>query len=253
MKLILSPAKSLDFESELPVNRYTTPDFLDTTEKINKKLSRLSKNELAELMNISPKLAELNYERYKEFEPEHTPENSRPAIFAFDGDVYTGLDAYSIPVQKIDRLQDTVRILSGMYGILKPLDLMQPYRLEMGTSIGINRKSNLYEVWQQKVTNALNKEMEKDEFFVNLASNEYFKAIDTKKLKAPVITPVFKDLKNGKLKIISFFAKKARGSMARFIIDKDINSIEGIKGFNYDGYRFSESESKKENELIFTR
>lgn len=253
MKLVLSPAKSLDFESELPTNRHTKPDFLDTTEKINKKLSRLSKNELSELMDISPKLAELNYERYKQFEPEHNMENSRPAIYAFDGDVYTGLDAYSIPVEKIDRLQDTVRILSGMYGILKPLDLMQPYRLEMGTSIGINRKNNLYEVWQKKITDALNKEMTKDELFLNLASNEYFKAVDTKKLKVPVITPVFKDLKNGKLKIISFFAKKARGSMARFIIDKEVNSIEGIKGFDYDGYRFSESESKKKNELVFIR
>ncbi len=253
MKLVLSPAKSLDFESELPTNKHTKPGFLDTTEKINKKLSRLSKNELAELMNISAILAELNYERYKEFEPEHRSENSRPAIYAFDGDVYTGLDAYTIPVEKIDRLQDTVRILSGMYGVLKPLDLMQPYRLEMGTSIGINRKNNLYQVWQQKVTDALNKEMKKDELFVNLASMEYFKAIDAKKLKVPVITPVFKDLKNGKLKIISFFAKKARGSMARFIIDKEVNSIEGLKGFDYDNYRFSESESKKKNELIFIR
>lgn len=253
MKLVLSPAKSLDFESKLPTNKHTKPDFLDTTEKINKKLSRLSKNELAELMDISPKLAALNYERYKEFEPEHTSENSRPAIYAFDGDVYTGLDAYSFPVEKIDSMQDTVRILSGMYGILKPLDLMQPYRLEMGTSIGINRKNNLYEVWQQKITDALNQEMKKDELFLNLASNEYFKAIDTKKLKAPVITPVFKDLKNGKLKIISFYAKKARGSMARFIIDKEVNSIEGIKGFDYDDYRFSETESKKKNELVFIR
>ncbi len=253
MKIVLSPAKSLNFERELPINRNTQPAFLDTTEKINKKLSRITKKGLSELMDISEKLADTNYERYKEFEPEHKAGNSRPAIYAFDGDVYTGLDAYSIPVEKLERLQDTLRILSGMYGILRPLDLMQPYRLEMGTSIGLGKKNNLYEVWQKKITDSLNGELKNDELFLNLASNEYFKAIDTKKLKVPVITPVFKDLKNGKLKIISFFAKKARGSMVRYIIDKDVNSIEGIKGFDYDGYRFSESESKKKNELLFTR
>lgn len=253
MKIVLSPAKSLNFERELPTNKYTPPVFLETTAKINKKLSRLSMKKLEELMNISPKLAELNYGRYREFEKEHNTNNSRQAMYAFDGDVYTGLDAYSIPIEKLDRLQNTLRILSGMYGILKPLDLMQPYRLEMGTTIGIAGKSTLYEVWQKKVTAALNKEMSKDELFINLASKEYFKVIDEKKLKVPVITPVFKDLKNGKLKIISFFAKKARGSMVRYIIDEDIDSIEGIKGFNYDGYRYSEKESKKDKEIVFIR
>jgi cytoplasmic iron level regulating protein YaaA (DUF328/UPF0246 family) len=253
MKIVLSPAKTLDFERELPTNRHTTPAFLDTTEKLNKKLARLSKKELAKLMDISPKLAELNYERYKEFDKEHKLGNSRPSIFTFDGDVYSGLEAYSIPIEKLDRLQETVRILSGMYGILKPLDLMQPYRLEMGTSIGIGAKNDLYQVWSKKVTDALNKEMVKDELFINLASKEYFKVVDTKKIKTPVITPVFKDLKNGKLKIISFFAKKARGSMVKYIIENDINSIEGIKGFDYDGYRYSEKESTKKNELLFTR
>ncbi len=229
MKIVLSPAKSLDFESKLPTTRGTQPQFLETAIKVNKKLSRQSKNDLMELMNISEKLADLNYGRYKDFEEEHTKDNSRPAIYAFDGDVYSGLDAYTLPTEKLDRLQDTLRILSGLYGVLRPLDLMQPYRLEMGTSIGIDRKENLYKVWQKKVTDSLNKEMEKDELFINLASNEYFKAVDTKKLKADVITPVFKDLKNGKLKVISFFAKKARGAMVRYIIDKEVESYRRIK------------------------
>lgn len=253
MKIVLSPAKSLDYESELPTSRATQPQFLETTAKINRKLSRMSKREIADLMSISDKLADLNYHRYQEFEEEHTKTNSRPAIYAFDGDVYTGLDAFSIPVEKIDRLQGTLRILSGMYGILRPLDLMQPYRLEMGTSMGIERKDSLYGVWQKKITDSLNNELKKDELFINLASNEYFKSIDTKKLQVPVITPVFKDLKNGKLKIISFYAKKARGAMVKYIIDKDVDTYEGLKGFDYEGYRYSEKGSEKENELLFTR
>ena len=174
-------------------------------------------------------------------------------MYAFNGDVYTGLDAYTIPTDKLDRLQDTLRILSGLYGVLKPLDLMQPYRLEMGTSVGIERKNNLYEVWQSKVTKLLNDEMEKGELFINLASNEYFKAVDTNKLKAEVISPVFKDFKNGKLKIISFFAKKARGAMVRYIIDKEVKTLEELKGFDYMDYRFSEEHTEKENEPVFIR
>jgi len=253
MKIVLSPAKSLDFESKLPTTRGTQPQFLDTTIKVNKKLSRQTKNELMDLMSISEKLADLNYGRYKEFEEEHTKDNSRPAMYAFDGDVYSGLDAYTIPTEKLDALQDKLRILSGMYGILRPLDLMQPYRLEMGTSIGIDRKDTLYKVWQKKVTDSLNSEMEEEELFINLASNEYFKAVDTKKLKAEVITPVFKDLKNGKLKVISFFAKKARGAMVRYIIDNDVETVEQLKSFDYEGYRFSDKESEDKNELVFTR
>ena len=253
MKIVLSPAKSLDFESKLPTTRGTQPQFLDTTIKINKKLSRQTKNELMDLMSISEKLADLNYGRYKDFQEDHTKENSRPAMYAFDGDVYSGLDAYTIPSEKLDSLQNKLRILSGLYGILRPLDLMQPYRLEMGTSIGIERNDTLYEVWQTKITDSLNKEMEENELFINLASNEYFKAVAAKKLKAEVITPVFKDLKNGKLKIISFFAKKARGAMVRYIIDKDVETIEQLKSFDYEGYRYSENESLNDKELVFTR
>lgn len=253
MKIALSPAKSLDFETKLPTKRGTQPQFLDTAIKINRKMSRMSKDEVSKLMDISDKLADLNYGRYKVFQDEHTKENSRPAMYAFNGDVYTGLDAYSLPVEKIDFIQDRLRILSGMYGVLKPLDLMQPYRLEMGTNVGLYSKKNLYEVWQKKVTDSLNKEMEKEELFINLASNEYFKAVNSKKLKGTLITPVFKEFSNGKLKIVSFFAKKARGSMVRYIVDKEVSSIEELKGFDYDGYKFSDAETKNNTELVFTR
>ncbi len=253
MKIVLSPAKSLDFESKLPTTRGTQPQFLDTAIKINKKMSRFSKKEISRLMDISDKLADLNYIRYKDFQEEHTKENSRPAMYAFNGDVYTGLDAYTIPEEKLDLIQDRLRILSGLYCILKPLDVIQPYRLEMGTSVGLYSKKNLYEIWQKKITDSLNKEMEKEELFINLASNEYYKAVNEKKLKAKVITPVFKDFSNGKLKIVSFFAKKARGSMVRYIVDKEVETIEELKGFDYDGYKFSETESSKDGELVFTR
>ncbi|MDX1761007.1 MAG: peroxide stress protein YaaA [Christiangramia sp.] len=253
MKIVVSPAKTLDYESKLPTTRGTQPEFLDTAIKLNRKLSRQSKKEISELMRISDKLADLNYTRYQEFEEDHDKKNSRPAMYAFNGDVYTGLDAYTIPTDKLDKVQDTLRILSGMYGILRPLDLIQPYRLEMGTSIGIERNKDLYEVWKEKVTNYLNDELEEGELFINLASNEYFKAVDAKKLKAEVIAPVFKDFKNGKLKIISFFAKKARGSMVRYIIDNDCKTLDDIKGFDYDGYRYSEEHTEKENEPTFVR
>ncbi|MDX1545314.1 MAG: peroxide stress protein YaaA, partial [Christiangramia sp.] len=230
MKIVVSPAKTLDYESNLPTTRGTQPEFLETASKLNRKLSRQSKKKISELMSISDKLADFNYTRYQEFQEEHDKKNSRPAVYAFNGDVYAGLDAYTIPTDKLDRLQDSLRILSGMYGVLRPLDLIQPYRLEMGTSIGIDRKKDLYGVWKKKVTEYLNNELEDNELFLNLASNEYFKAVDTKKLKVPVISPVFKDFKNGKLKIISFFAKKARGSMVRYIIDNDCKTLDDIKG-----------------------
>lgn len=220
---------------------------------INRKLARMSKKEISHLMDISDKLADLNHSRYQDFQEDHNKKNSRPAVYAFAGDVYTGLDAYSLPLDNLDFLQDSLRILSGFYGILRPLDLIQPYRLEMGTSLSVGRKKDLYELWQEKVTLFLNNELKDDETFVNLASQEYFKAIDTTKLKVPVITPVFKDFKNGQLKIISFYAKKARGSMTRFIVENEITSGEELKAFDLDGYRYSLEESDKENELVFTR
>ncbi|MAZ71801.1 MAG: hypothetical protein CMC70_01510 [Flavobacteriaceae bacterium] len=253
MKIVVSPAKSLDLETKLPTTRGTQPRFLTEAETLNNKLERKSKKAIAELMSISDKLADLNYQRYKEFSTPFTKKNARPAVYTFAGDVYQGLDAYTIPEGKIELLNNTLRILSGMYGILRPLDLIQPYRLEMGTSLKINRKNNLYEFWGDQITNALNDELEESEILVNLASQEYFKVIDSKKINAPVISPVFKDFKNGKLKIISFFAKKARGSMARYVIDNNTKTLQGLKGFDYDGYGYSEQYTQKENEPVFVR
>lgn len=253
MKIVVSPAKTLDYKTQLPTGRGTQPSFLETTATINRKLARMSKKEISDLMDISDKLADLNHTRYQEFEEEHNKKNSRPAAYAYAGDVYTGLEAYTIPVEKIDFMQDSLRILSGYYGILRPLDLIQPHRLEMGTSLSVGRNKNLYQVWRDKVTDFLNKELKDDELFVNLASMEYFKAVNEEKIKVPVISPVFKDFKNGKLKIISFFAKKARGSMVRFIIDTKAESLEDLRNFDYDGYRYSAEETTDENQPVFTR
>ncbi len=253
MKIVVSPAKTLDYKSELPTQISTQPLFLSEAETLNKKLEGKSKKAIGELMHISDALAQLNYERYKDFSIPFTKTNARPAVFAFAGDVYTGLDAYSISEENIDVLNNTLRILSGMYGVLKPLDLMQPYRLEMGTSLKVGRKNNLYEFWGDQVTEALNKELEDGELFLNLASQEYFKVINPKVLKNEIIAPVFKDFKNGKLKIISFFAKKARGSMARYVIDTNAQTLEDIKGFDYDGYGFSQEHTINENEPVFIR
>ncbi len=254
MKIVVSPAKSLDFEKELPTARYSEPLFIEEASILNNALSRKSKKAIRELMHLSDKLAQLNKDRYQQFHTPFTPENARPAVYAFNGDVYTGLDAYSITEDKLDALQDKLRILSGMYGVLRPLDLMQPYRLEMGTSLSIRRNKNLYDFWGDKPTQQLNEELQNDELFVNLSSNEYFNAIKPKKLKVPVITPIFKDFKNGNLKVISFFAKKARGRMVRYILDKDIDSIEGLKGFDYDSYGYSEEHSNEDKrEYVFIR
>ena len=253
MKIVISPAKSLDFESGLPTKRYSQPQFLEQAQKLNKVLAKKRPRTLAKLMDISNQLAELNWERNQEFSIPFEPANARPAIYAFDGDVYQGVDAYTIPLEKLDKLQDTLRILSGLYGILKPLDLIRPYRLEMGTALKIGRKKNLYEFWKKELTNHLNAELTDNEMFINLASKEYFKAIDEKKLKVPIITPIFKDWKNDKLKVISFFAKKARGSMVRFILDSDIKTLEEIRAFNDDGYMFSKEHTLKENEPVFIR
>ncbi len=253
MKIVISPAKSLNYESELPTTKYTSPEFIDDAEKLNKLLAKKKPKALAALMSISDNLAELNWQRNQDFKTPFTPENSRQAIYAFDGDVYQGLDAYTLFDDKIERLQKTLRILSGQYGILRPLDLMQPYRLEMGTSLKVDRKKNLYEYWGNRLTEYLNNEMEEGELLVNLASNEYYSALQPKKLKAEIITPIFKDWKNDKLKIISFFAKKARGSMVRYILDSDANTLEDIKYFNLDDYEFSQEHTIKQNEPVFIR
>ena len=252
MKIVVSPAKSLNFESPLPTQVYTIPQFLKQATSIQKTLKKKKPKQLSALMDISDKLAELNWQRNQAWQTPFTPDNARPAIYAFDGDVYMGLDAYSLTEDKVVVLQDKLRILSGLYGILKPLDLIQAYRLEMGTSISIGKNKNLYEFWKKTVTQTLNKELQKGELFINLASNEYFSAIDTKLLKVPVITPEFRDFKDGKLKMISFFAKKARGMMVRYILDTNAESIDDLKGFNYEGYKWDAALSK-ENVLVFTR
>ncbi|WP_395057957.1 peroxide stress protein YaaA [Flavobacterium sp.] len=252
MKIVISPAKSLDFEKKLPNDQFTKPVYLKQTKEIVSVLKKLKPKDLSEMMHISDNLAQLNWQRNKEFKTPFTPENSRPAIYTFNGEVYIGLDSYSIPEEKLDILQNKLRILSGQYGILKPLDLIQAYRLEMGTHLPIGEHKNLYSFWKEALTNALNKELKKNELFINLASNEYFSVIDTKKLKVPVITPEFKDYKDGKLKMISFFAKKARGLMVRYIIDNNIETLDGLKGFNYEGYSFDANLSIG-NTLVFTR
>lgn len=253
MKIVISPAKSLDFESTLPSDRYSQPQFLAESEKLNKVLAKKKPKALSDLMSISDSLAQLNWERNQQFHTPFTPSNARPAVYAFNGDVYQGLDPYSIAADKLDQLQDTLRILSGLYGILKPLDLIQPYRLEMGTSLKIGRKKNLYEFWRKTLTEALNQELEEGELFINLASNEYFGAIEAKSLKVPVVTPIFKDWKNDKLKVISFFAKKARGSMVRYILDSSAQTLDDIKGFDYDDYVFSPEHTVKPNQPVFIR
>jgi cytoplasmic iron level regulating protein YaaA (DUF328/UPF0246 family) len=252
MKIVISPAKSLNFHKELPTAQFTQPDLLNESKKVHAVLKQKTPEELTQLMAISDKLADLNWQRNQVWKTPFNSNNARPAVYAFDGDVYTGLDVYSIPMEKLDLLQERLRILSGLYGVLKPLDLMQAYRLEMGTKLPIGESKNLYDFWKTKVTSTLNKELKKEELFVNLASNEYFSVIDTKALKAAVITPDFKDYKDGKLKIISFFAKKARGLMVRYILDTNAETIEDLKGFNYEGYQFDANLSKGNN-LVFTR
>jgi cytoplasmic iron level regulating protein YaaA (DUF328/UPF0246 family) len=252
MKIVISPAKSLNFEKELPTKQFTQSSLLNESKKVHAVLKQQSPAELSQLMSISDKLADLNWQRNKAWKTPFNLTNSRPAVYAFDGEVYNGLDAYSIPMDKLDLLQERLRILSGLYGVLKPLDLMQAYRLEMGTKLPIGESKNLYDFWKATVTASLNKELKKEELFVNLASNEYFSVIDTKALKVPVITPDFKDYKDGKLKMISFFAKKARGMMVRYIIDTNAETIEDLKGFNYEGYQFDANLSKGNN-LVFTR
>jgi cytoplasmic iron level regulating protein YaaA (DUF328/UPF0246 family) len=252
MKIVISPAKSLNFESELPTQTFSEAAFLKEARQVHKVLKKMKPKDLSNLMDISDKLAELNWERNQSWKTPFTPDNSRPAIYAFDGEVYTGVAAYTISMDKMEDLQSRLFILSGLYGLLKPLDLIQPYRLEMGTSIAIGESKNLYAFWKTKITKALNKSISKGDFLLNLASNEYFSAVDTKSLKANVITPEFKDYKDGKLTMISFFAKKTRGLMVRYIIDTNAQTINDIKGFNYEGYAFDANLSS-ESKLVFTR
>ncbi len=252
MKIILSPAKSLDFEVKAPVENYTQPVFLEQSQKLNNALKKKSAKQISKLMSVSNALGQLNFQRNQEWNLPFTLDNSKQAIYAFRGDVFRGFDVDTLPTTKLDQLQDKLRILSGQYGLLKPLDLMQAYRLEMGTKLKIGRKDNLYQFWDTTITDALNAELIEGEPFINLASTEYFKVIKPKLLKVPLITPVFKDFKNGEYKTIMTYAKLARGYMLRYIIDNDIETVEDLKGFTTEGYGFDANMST-ETELVFTR
>lgn len=253
MKMVLSPAKSLNFDSDLPTNQNSKPCFLKEAKQINELLKEKSPNELSRLMKISEKLGTLNWERNKNFSTPFNSDNARPAIYTFDGDVYSGLDVFNLPKNKISFMQNSLRILSGLYGVLKPLDLIQAYRLEMATRFPINKNKNLYEFWKDKVTSFLNDELKEGELFLNLASNEYFSVINTGVLNSKVITPQFKDFKNGTLKMISFYAKKARGMMARYLIESGEVNAESLLGFNYGGYSYSDEHTMSPLDPVFIR
>ena len=252
MKILLSPAKSLDFKSELPTSKTSSICFEKEAQHLNSILKSKNPKELSDLMSISSKIAELNYERNHDWSLPFTQKNARQAVYAFSGDVYRGLDSYSIGDDKIDYMQSTVRIISGLYGLLKPLDLIQPYRLEMGTKLSFDKNKNLYDYWRSRITQQLNSELSENEPVLNLASNEYFKAIDSKVISSEIYSANFKQLKDGNYKTIAIFSKKARGMMTRFIVDNNITEISDIKSFDYDGYRFH-NELSAENELVFTR
>ncbi len=254
MLTIIAPAKTLDFESKPVTQEYTLPELLDESEKLVEKLRKMKPGKLSQLMNVSSSLADLNYHRYQSWHRPFSPENAKQAVLAFNGDVYAGLDAPSLPVDKLKTAQQKLRILSGLYGVLRPLDLMQPYRLEMGTPISIGRKKDLYAFWGDKITKTIQQAIDESgsRILVNLASNEYYKSIDSKKLDAEIIAPVFKDMKNGEYKIISFFAKKARGLMTRFILENGIENPEDLQAFDADGYNYNPRLSKP-GKPAFTR
>lgn len=254
MIIVISPAKSLYDHSPIQFEIFTHADFLPEAEKIVSVMKKKKPVQIAKLMGISPKLAELNYHRFQAWSLPFSPENSWQAVLMFNGDVYQGMKAETFSSEEFETAQQNLRILSGVYGLLKPLDLIQPYRLEMGTDLTVARKKNLYEFWKSKITAKLNQELEESgqKVLINLASNEYFSAIDIKKLKSRIITPAFKEHKNGQYQMVSFFAKRARGLMSRFIIQNKITDPDEIKAFDLEGYYFNNQLSKGDN-LVFTR
>jgi len=251
MKIVISPAKKLALSKAFPNGKYTHPVFLDEAQQVVDVMRAKTPNDIKQLMKLSDNLANLNWERFHAWQKTIT-QQARPAIFTFNGNVYNSLDSFNLPQNKLPKLNEKLRILSGLYGILRPFDLIYPYRMEMGTKISINSYKNLYAFWQDKITHQLNDEMHKGELLVNLASQEYFKAIDTNTLHANVIHIDFKEYKNDQLKTISIYAKIARGLMTRFIIQNNINTKEELKLFNQDGYAFDANLSLP-NKLVFTR
>ena len=254
MLFLLSPAKSLDYKSPLPSVTASQPQFVAQSAELIATLKKKTPKQIAELMDLSEALAKLNTDRYKAWTPEFTHENARPAVLAFNGDVYEGLNAQSLKPKDLQWAQDHVAILSGLYGVLRPLDLMQPYRLEMGTSLKHGKNNNLYQFWGSQIADYLNQQLapHKDPVIVNLASQEYFKSVDRKVLQARVVECVFQDFKNGQYKIISFFAKRARGLMARFAIEHKVKTTEQLKAFNSEAYAFAADISQPDT-LVFRR
>lgn len=259
MLIVISPAKTLDYETLATTASYTLPDYLEDSVELITQLRLLSPPEVSSLMGISAKLGDLNFGRFLNWQQDFTPSNAKQSLLAFKGDVYTGLGAESLSEDQLLWAQNHLRILSGLYGLLRPLDLMQPYRLEMGTKFANSRGANLYEFWGDKITDGLNlaikdqaSKKQNADLLINLASNEYFKSVKPGELNADVITPVFKDWKNDKYKIISFYAKKARGLMSRYIIENQIEDPEKIKQFDVAGYAYQPAMSSA-REWVFTR
>jgi cytoplasmic iron level regulating protein YaaA (DUF328/UPF0246 family) len=254
MLAVISPAKRLDFKTAPSTAKHSLPVFLRESKQLIGALREKSPQEIASLMKLSTKLADLNYKRYGEWRTPFTPDNAKPAALAFKGDVYLGLDAPTLNDRDWAWAQKHLRILSGLYGLLKPLDLIQPYRLEMGTRLATEKGDDLYQFWGSRLTRALNEAIaeQRQPVLVNLASQEYFDAVDTSAIEARIITPIFKDLKNGRYKFLSFYAKKARGLMARYIIENRISTLKALKDFDEAGYYFSETQSRGDN-WVFLR
>jgi len=254
MLFLLSPAKSLDYESPLPAVMASQPLFVAQSTELISTLKKKTPKQIAELMDLSEALSTLNADRYKAWSPQFSDKNARPAVLAFNGDVYEGLDAKTLKLKELQWAQDHVAILSGLYGVLRPLELMQPYRLEMGTSLNHGKNKNLYQFWGTQIAEYLNQQLSKDKdpVIVNLASQEYFKSVDCKVLQARVVECVFQDFKNGQYKIISFFAKRARGLMARFAIEHKVKTTEQLKAFNSEAYAFAADISQPDT-LVFRR
>ncbi|MEN8320628.1 peroxide stress protein YaaA [Acinetobacter junii] len=254
MLALISPAKTLDYTTALPTDTHTQPRLLEQSQQLIDVCRKLSATEIASLMTVSEKIANLNVERFRDWNAEFDFSNARQALFAFKGDVYTGLDAYHLKDQDIDFAQQHLRMLSGLYGLLRPLDLMMPYRLEMGTKLKNSRGNNLYEFWGSIITDQINQDLAEIDakVLVNLASDEYYKSVNEKKIQAEIIKPVFLDQKNGKYKVISFYAKKARGLMARYLIENKLSQVEQLKAFDSEGYYF-DAESSSDKELVFKR
>ena len=258
MILVISPAKALDYETPPTTATFTQPDFLDQSAELIDILREKSPAQIAELMSLSDQLSSLNVARYASWSRPFAPDNAKQALLAFNGDVYEGLDATSLTEADLAWAQDHLRILSGLYGVLRPLDLMQAYRLEMGTRLASPRGKNLYEFWGERITDELNRllapeeEAGRERVLVNLASDEYFKSVKPKKLKGRIVTPVFEDWKGGRYKIISFYAKRARGLMSRYVITRRIDEVEALQGFDAEGYAFAADASDADT-LVFRR